>query len=134
MRRPSARGNRGAVHQDWISQVETDGPFLALPVLKDMWPNGVERLGDTDERLVRFKEEHAAWERAFDRPDSERAGRYSADVREWTTTVLLELAEWGDHFIDRDGLPAGLSITSPGEHITVAPDGALRGRSGEGEF
>lgn len=134
MNRSRARVNRGVVHQDWLSQVETDGPFLALPVLKDMWPNGVERLGDTDERLVRFKEEHAAWERAFDRPDRDEADRYAADVREWVSAVLLELAEWGDHFADRTGLPADLSITSPGEHITVTPDGALRGRSGEAEF
>lgn len=134
MSRSRARTNRGIVHQDWLSQVETDGPFLALPVLKDMWPNGVERLGDSDERLVRFKEEHAAWERAFDRPDRDDADRYAAEVREWVSAVLLELAEWGDHFVDRADLPADLSITSPGEHITVTPDGALRGRSGEAEF
>jgi hypothetical protein len=43
-------------HQDWLGQVDTDGPFLALPVLKDIWPQGVERLGDADDRMITFKQ------------------------------------------------------------------------------
>ncbi len=34
------------LHEDWLAQVETEGPFLALPVVKDIWPDGVDRLGD----------------------------------------------------------------------------------------
>ena len=54
------------LHSDWLSQFDTEGPFLALPVVKDMWPNGVERLGDTDDRLVTFKQAFVQWQRASD--------------------------------------------------------------------
>ena len=35
--------NVSQLHQDWLAQVETDGPFLSLPVLKDIWPNGMDQ-------------------------------------------------------------------------------------------
>ena len=60
-RRPTGR-----LHQDWLSQVETEGPFLSRPVLKDIWPNGVDRLSDADDRLVVFKQDHADFEQAYE--------------------------------------------------------------------
>jgi len=121
-------------HQDWLSQVETEGPFLALPVLADIWPQGVDRLSDADDRLVMFKQAYLQWQRALDHYEAsvktpEAKGAYDAVNRAWIDFVLDELAGWknvrvpaGDTRLD------GISITSPGGEITVRAGGAIEGR------
>ncbi|WP_217640614.1 Eco57I restriction-modification methylase domain-containing protein [Blastococcus tunisiensis] len=114
-----------------MAQVETDGPFLSLPVLKDMWPNGMEPLSDVDDRLVTFKENHAVWEQAFDRSRNESAEQYADVARSWVDVVLDVLAGWEGHRIAPGELPEDVVVRSPGETIAVRPDGALRGRDDE---
>lgn len=118
------------VHSDWLAQVDVDGPFLAYPVLKDMWPNGMDRLGDTDNRLVTFKQAYAQWQRAFDRyvdqtKTPESKSTYDAIRRAWIDVVLDDIAEWAELRIDSD-----VMVRSPGEQITVTASGALKGRDG----
>lgn len=118
------------VHSDWLAQVDVDGPFLAYPVLKDMWPNGVDRLGDTDDRLVTFKQAYAQWQRSFDRyveqpKTSESKSTYDAVRRAWIDVVLNDIAEWDGLRTDTD-----VTVRSPGEQITVTATGALQGRDG----
>lgn len=118
------------LHSDWLAQVDVDGPFLAYPVLKDMWPNGVDRLGDTDDRLVTFKQAYAQWQRAFDRyveqPETpESKSTYDAVRRAWIDVVLDDIAEWDGLRTDTD-----VTVRSPGEQITVTATGALQGRDG----
>lgn len=122
---------RTDVHSDWLAQVDIDGPFLASPVLKDMWPDGVDRLGDTDDRLVTFKQAYTRWQRALDHyvdqpktPESKKA--YDAVRRAWIDVILDDLAEWKDLRTGSD-----VTVRSPGEQITVTATGALNGRDGE---
>lgn len=89
------------VHSDWLTQVDVEGPFLAYPVLKDMWPNGVDRLSDSDDRLLRFKQASVQWQRSFDQyaehpktPESKAA--YDTVRRDWIDIVLDDIAEWAD--------------------------------------
>ncbi|MCX6407715.1 MAG: SAM-dependent DNA methyltransferase [Propionibacteriales bacterium] len=117
-------------HSDWLTQVDIDGPFLAYPVLKDMWPSGVDRLGDTDDRLITFKQAFAQWQRAFDQhveqpktPEAKSA--YDAVRRAWIDVVLGNIAEWGNDRADTD-----ITVRSPGEQITVTATAALNGRDG----
>jgi hypothetical protein len=126
MRKPPHRNPD--VHSEWLSQLDVDGPFLAYPVVKDMWPSGVDRLGDSDDRLLIFKQSFVQWQRAFDSyveqpktPES-KAG-YDAVRRAWIDVVLDGLAEWADLRADAD-----VTVRSPGEQITVTASGALRGR------
>lgn len=117
-------------HSDWLTQVDREGPFLALPVLKDIWPSGVDRLGDADDRLLTFKQAFVRWQRAVDQfvgqprtPESVVA--YSEVNRAWIETVLAQIAEWDDLRTDFD-----VSVQSPGEQITVSASGSLPGRNG----
>jgi hypothetical protein len=119
------------VHSDWLTQFDVDGPFLAYPVLKDMWPNGVDRLGDSDGCLLTFKQAFVQWQRAFDHymeqpksPDSKDA--YDVVRLAWIDVVLDDIAEWNDLRTDVD-----VTVRSPGEQITVTATGALQGRDGE---
>lgn len=120
------------VHTEWLSQVDVDGPFLAYPVLKDMWPSGVDRLGDSDDRLLIFKQSFVHWQRAFDSyveqpktPESKAA--YDAVRRAWIDVVLDDLAEWADLRADA-GTAADVTVRSPGEQIAVTAAGMLQGR------
>jgi hypothetical protein len=122
--------NTADMHIEWLVQLDTDGPFLALPVVKDMWPNGVDRLGDTDDKLVTFKQSFVQWLRAFDQyvasPKTlEVREKYAAVNRAWIDVVLDDIAEW-------KGLRAHpeVSIQSPGEQITVHATGGLEDRDG----
>ncbi len=128
--RKTARRNQD-FHSDWLTQVDIEGPFLALPVLKDMWPDGVDRLGDADDRLLTFKQAFSRWQRALDQlaaqpltPESKAT--YDEVNRAWIDTVLDQIAEW-------DGLRTELEIgvQSPGEQITVTATSGLAGRDGE---
>ncbi|GAA4129644.1 hypothetical protein GCM10022215_42420 [Nocardioides fonticola] len=118
------------LHGDWLKQVDVDGPFLAYPVLKDMWPNGIDRLGDTDDRLVTFKQAFSRWQRALDQyveqpKTPEARSAYDAVRRGWIDVVLGDIAEWGD---DRSAVD--ITVRSPGEQITVTATTALNDRDG----
>lgn len=115
-------------HQDWLAQVETEGPFLSLPVLKDIWPHGVDRLGDADDRAVTFKQAFATWERAYDTQSPETKVRYAEVAHAWIDTVLDDLIGWRTHRVGPDELPADLEIRSPGEQVVVRAHGAIRAR------
>lgn len=124
------------LHSDWLTQVETDGPFLALPVIKDIWPDGVDRLGDADDRLVTFKQAFVTWQREMDAfayadRTPEAKERYAAVTRAWIEAVLDDLAGWSGLRIPGDQLPATFEIRSPGEQVSVRPSGALKGRDSE---
>jgi len=129
MRKPTYK--HPDLHSDWLTQVDVDGPFLAYPVLKDMWPNGVDRLGDTDGRLLTFKQAFVQWQRAFDNyveqpKTSESKDAYDAVRRAWIDAVLDDVAEWDDLRAD-----AVVTVRSPGDQITVTATGALQDRDGK---
>ncbi|WP_435084450.1 Eco57I restriction-modification methylase domain-containing protein [Gordonia hongkongensis] len=118
-------------HSDWLSQVDIEGPFLALPVLKDIWKDGVDRLGDADDRLLTYKQAFTRWQRALDKfaaeprtPESKAA--YAEVNHAWIYTVLDQLAEWDELRTDVD-----VSVQSPGEQVTVTATAGLEGRDGQ---
>lgn len=120
------------LHDDWLSQVDVDGPFLALPVIKDIWPDGVERLGDADDRMTTFKQAFVTWQRELDAlaladRTPEATQRYAEVTRAWIDTVL-DLAGWAESRVGASEIPSSHEIRSPGEQITVRPTDALRGR------
>src|SRR5699024_6570615 len=126
-----------AVDYSWLDQFDTQGPFLSLPVVKSVWPNGIDRLGDTDDRAITFKQAYADWLRSYDGLNPETRDDYAEAARAWIDIVLDQLAGWDDLHIQwsaeagaRESQPAprSLEIHSPGEQIRVRPDGALGGR------
>src|SRR3712207_5275923 len=118
-------------HREWLTQVETEGPFLALPVVKDIWPHGVERLGDADDRLLVYKQAFATWLRAYDEQAAHDRSRYADITRAWVETLLDDVAGWAGHRIAAADLPADLEVISPGHQVTIRATGGLRGRDDE---
>ena len=68
-------------------------------MIKDIWPDGVDRLGDADDRMVTFKQAFITWQREMDAfayadRTPEAKERYAAVTRAWIDTVLDDLAGW----------------------------------------
>src|ERR1700761_360018 len=103
----------------WLQQFDVDGPFLSLPVVKGFWPSGVDRLGDADDRLVRFKQGFTAWLRAYDQQTLEKRDHYTETARSWVDLVLDDLAGWEGLRISADELPEEFEVHSPGEQIRI---------------
>jgi hypothetical protein len=107
MNRRRARDEKTA----WLDLMETDGPFLAVPVVKDTWPAGLETVDKVS--VDNF--------RAADDQLTASPGSRDAFVR----LVLSDLLQWADNLTAGPDVPARLVTTVPGQHVTIRPDYAL---------
>lgn len=105
-------------HRDWLSLVETTGPFLSLPVLRATWPTLDALEKPVRERLRR---EHTAWQ-----------ADPTAQQQAWTEYVLRELLAWDDalRWQDEDDL-THLALDVPEHSSRVTPSFALVNPEGE---
>ncbi|GAA2138902.1 Eco57I restriction-modification methylase domain-containing protein [Glycomyces algeriensis] len=115
-RRTGADRTRG--HQDWIELIDTDGPWLSLPVLTATWP---ELDAVTPEQRQQLKHAHNDWSIAQDDP---------AALTTWLRAILADFLGWGDkglHFASRPGEPVdGIAPIHIGQHdTTVEPSFTL---------
>src|SRR5262249_13923904 len=111
--------------------VETDGPFLAIPPLKRVWPQGMPAL-PTD-RLDILREGRPAFETAWEKldtdPDDEAAREvYRLARDEWVRTVLHDVVGWQESLSWSS--PPAIAAHSPDRRVTVTPDAALLGADG----
>jgi hypothetical protein len=105
---------------EWLNLIEVSGPFLAVPVLRDVFPQGLEALpSGRPQRLRRTYEE---WRDAVDMDDLDLPALHAA----WVDDVLLTALEM-DETVLRKGvsLPEGLTVSMPEHGVSVAPDLAV---------
>lgn len=135
-RRRRAAPNASELHRSWLELVDRDGPFLAVPPLKRVWPNGIpdlrsshpdrfEVLGDAR------KDFEAAWE-LLDR-DPEHVGllsEYRTARDKWVETVLREVAGWAESL--QWGAVSAVEAQSPNRLVSVTAQAALAGDDGIG--
>ena len=70
MRRRRGAPSVAELHRAWLELVDTEGPFLAVPPLKRVWPQGIPPLAD--DAKVALVEAKPAFDRAWDRWDRRR--------------------------------------------------------------
>lgn len=104
-------------HAEWLSLVESSGPFLSMPVLLRVFPQGLDLRDST--RAAALRENYEDW--------LER-GRPLLHVHTaWIRHVLESLLEWPAEFIaEGQSIPAGLEASQPHFGETLRPDLVLR--------
>ncbi|MFC3767678.1 Eco57I restriction-modification methylase domain-containing protein [Paenibacillus sp. GCM10012303] len=95
-------------HTEWLSLIEISGPFLTVPLLEKVFPQGMESLETP--RRARLRSAYDEWREAIDDQDSLLAELHS----EWIWTVLTELLEYDSYsLISNSELSLPFSISSP---------------------
>ncbi|HUR02009.1 MAG TPA: hypothetical protein VM347_05690, partial [Nonomuraea sp.] len=113
------------LHRRWLELVYTDGPFLALPALKRVWPQGMPRPGK--DAVAALKDAKLAFEKAWENWDKRRDDAAALDFYRqerdfWVDVVLRDVLGW------RDSYTADISadeVRSPDHAVTVCATGAL---------
>lgn len=113
-----------SMHDDWLSLIEISGPFLAVPVLKEAFPQGLEELDGTKRK--RLRQAYEEWREALELEDAQFAELHAA----WIDEVLsrgLELDEdgKGDVLKHTDWCAANLQASLPEHGVTLSPDLAV---------
>ncbi|MGW5444966.1 Eco57I restriction-modification methylase domain-containing protein [Streptomyces asiaticus] len=96
-------------HEDWLRLLRPDGPFIALPVLADVFPQGLDTVSDTVRPRIR-----QAWEEVQEDPALLGHG--------WERLILGELLGW------TPGLRQGAALPESLRAGADTPDAVLMGR------
>lgn len=121
------------LHRAWLELVDVEGPFLAIPPLKRVWPQGMPSLGgDRKAALVDARSDfETAWEKLDRAPDDDAVlDVYRVARDKWVETVLRDVAGWGQSL--SWGEVPGVQAQSPNRAVTVTAQGALDGVDGTG--
>lgn len=80
------------LHADWLSLIAISGPFLAIPVLMEAFPQGLEELNGTKRKRVR--QAYDEWREALEQEDPQLIELHYA----WLDEVLSRVLD-----LDEDG-------------------------------
>ncbi len=113
-----------SLHDDWLSLIDISGPFIAVPVLKEAFPQGLEELDGTKRK--RLRQAYEEWRDALEQDDPQLDELHSA----WIDEVLsrgLELDEdgKGDVLKRADWCAINLKAVLPDHGVALSPDQAV---------
>lgn len=98
-------------HQDWLSLVSPEGPFLSIPILNQTYPNGVDRPDPKSPDLLALMETHKLWRK---NPVEHN------DL--WIRSVLELGAKWPKEQLLFDGqVPAEFEVFFPEQNTSLKP-------------
>jgi hypothetical protein len=101
---------------EWLNLLEVSGPFLAVPVLREVFPQGLEELDSS--RAKRLRSAYEEWRDAVDGDDADRDKLHAA----WIDEVLRTALEADDELL-KAGKDVPASIVELPEHDTaIAPE------------
>lgn len=107
-------------HHDWLNLVEVSGPFLAVPVLRGMFPQGLEALPSGTSR--RLRQAYDEWRDAVDDSASDLSDLHAA----WIDEVLNTALEIDETVLCKSAtLPEDLKSVMLEHGGTTAPDLAV---------
>ena len=125
---PPARSAREQ-HRAWLELVDTEGPFLAVPVLAKAWPQGIPQIDPAAKAELSgakpaFDAAWDAWDR--DRGSQTRVDAYRTARDAWVDNVVRKVLGWGELWSSGDALISTATVTSPDWRVTVTPTGVVR--------
>lgn len=102
-------------HNEWISFLDRSGPFLSLPVLLQVFPNGLDKLDSNTTTNL-----HSAYEEWIEEKDS--IAIHSA----WIDYVLENFLGYpADLLLKGQAIPSTLTAYLPQQALTLRPDRVL---------
>jgi hypothetical protein len=112
------------LHHDWLSLIEISGPFLAVPVLKEAFPQGLEELDSLTRK--RLRQAYEEWREASETDDPQLPELHTA----WVDEVLsrgLDLDGDGRASVLKraDWCIANLRVSLPEHALALSPDLAV---------
>jgi type I restriction-modification system DNA methylase subunit len=116
--------NQDNNHDEWLSLIEISGPFLAVPVLKKAFPQGLEAV---DGRVRKYlRQAYDEWCEARDNDDPQLEELHRAWIREVLARGLeYDEKDSGELLKRGEAIPATLHIALPEHGVTLSPDYAL---------
>jgi methylase of polypeptide subunit release factors len=111
------------LHRGWLELVDADGPFLAVPALKRVWPQGMPQPDRGAIAVLRDAKPgfERAWE-LWDRRPNDALEAYRQARDSWVELVVRQLFGWGDRYEPGTG---GHEIWSPDRRVSVHPTGMV---------
>lgn len=102
-------------HAEWLSLIEISGPFVSMPILAEVFPQGLE---DVSPELARsLRADFEFWQES-----ANDVAVHSA----WVRLVLESLLGYSSEvLLSGQGIPAGLKAEFPEHEETVRPDFVL---------
>ncbi|HEX5430522.1 MAG TPA: hypothetical protein VFW83_01045, partial [Bryobacteraceae bacterium] len=104
-------------YPELLKLIEISGPFLSLPVFKEVFPQGF--LKDNSALTATLREAYDEWRVAR----ADMMNTVSPRQREWLRTVFTQALEWpAEYLAEHNAIPQHLSVTVPQHQETLRPD------------
>ena len=127
-RRPQARSGRDQ-HRDWLALVDAQGPFLAIPPLTRVWPQGMPPLDAAAKTALGDAKPafDAAWDRWDRQRDAEGAvAAYRTARDEWIGVVLRDVLGLAPLWVPDDQVIHSAAVSSPDTRVQAVASGTIR--------
>lgn len=104
-------------HDDWLTLTDPEPPWFSLPVLKRVFPNGLDR---TPPEL---RAEHKTRWYGGDGIPAGRSTEGRSDYLDW---LLRDALAWGEPYLTGSSLPDALSQGVTRHDVTIVPNGGYQ--------
>ncbi len=106
-----------SAQHEWLNLLEVSGPFVAVPVLREVFPQGLEELQAS--RATRLRSAYEEWRDAVDAEDSDLERLHAA----WIDEVLRTALDADDQLLKSgEAIPASATAALPEHDTTIAPE------------
>ena len=111
-------------YYEWLNLIELNGPFLAVPVLKEVFPQGLDSIATPERQLV--KQAYREWSDAVEENDE----LLNALHREWVTLVMQRALEYDELLSISDeslGSPIEMEVHDGAKNLVLMVSAYLPG-------
>ena len=106
-----------SAQHEWLNLVEVSGPFVAVPVLREVFPQGLEELQAS--RATRLRTAYEEWRDAVDVEDSDLERLHAA----WINEVLRTALDADDQVLKSgEAIPESATAALPEHDTTIVPE------------